>query len=84
MRFETKWIPFFGAKLRCFLPSARSHAKAMWYADETVSFQGCTIGAMQRSNIFNKYQHWLYTHSVSSGFVSALLQKGNVAKFLFQ
>ena len=51
MSFETKWIAFFGAKSRCFLPRSRSLAKAMQYADETLSFQGSAIEATQSSNI---------------------------------
>ena len=47
MSFETKWIAFFRAKSRCFLPRSRSPAKAMLYADETLLFQGSAIGATQ-------------------------------------
>ena len=43
MSFETKWIAFFGAKLRYFLPRLRSPAKAMRYTDETLSLQGSAI-----------------------------------------
>ena len=45
--FRTKWIAFLGTKLRWFLPRSRSRAKAMRYADETLSFQGCAIVAAQ-------------------------------------
>ena len=43
--FKTKWIAFFAAKSRCFLPRLRSPAKAMRYADETLSFQDSAIRA---------------------------------------
>ena len=46
MSFEANRIAFFGAKSRCFLPGLRS-AKAMWYADETLSFQESAIRGMQ-------------------------------------
>ena len=55
MSFKTKWIVFFGAKSHCFLPRLRSPAKAMQYAE--TSFQGTAIGALQSSNICNKYLH---------------------------
>ena len=64
MSFETKCIAFFGVKSRCFLLRSRSPVKAVPYADETLlSFQDSTIRATQ-------YQHWLYKHSDSPGFVS--------------
>ena len=71
MSFETKWIAFFIAKSRCFLPRSGSTAKAMLCADETLSFQDNAIRATQTSNIFNKYQHGFCFYPV--------LEKGNVA-----
>ena len=47
MSFETKWIAFFGAKLRCFVPRFGFPAKAIRYSDETLSFQNGAIRAMQ-------------------------------------
>ena len=48
MSFKTKWIVFFGAKLRSFLPRLRSPAKAIRYAVETLlSFQDRAIWATQ-------------------------------------
>ena len=37
MSFKTKWIAFFGAKLRCFLPQLGFPTNAMRYADKTLS-----------------------------------------------
>ena len=45
--FETKRIAFFGAKMRYYQPRSRSPAKAMWYVDETLSFQDSAIRATQ-------------------------------------
>ena len=72
MSFETKWIAFFRAKSRCFVPRSRSPAKAMRYTDETLSFQNNAIRATQWSNIFKEHQHWLFKHSDSPGIVSTL------------
>ena len=43
--FWNKWIAFFGAKSRCFLPHLYSPANAMRYADETLSFHDSVIRA---------------------------------------
>ena len=47
MSFETKWIVFYEAKPRCFLPRSRSPVKAIRYADKTLSLQDSSIRATQ-------------------------------------
>ena len=86
--FWNKWIAFFDARSRCFLPRSLSPAKAMRYTDKTLSFHDSAIRATQWSYIFIKYQHWLYTHSRFPGFVSIdtwCRKKATFfTKFLFQ
>ena len=53
MSFGTKRIVFFGAKLHCFFSCSHSFAKAVRYADKTLSFQDSAMQATQCLNIFN-------------------------------
>ena len=69
-----KWITFFGAKSRCFLSRSHSPAKAMQYADETLSFHDSAKRATQWSYILIKYQDWVYTHFHFKSFDVAYLQ----------
>ena len=58
MSFETKRIALFCAKSRCFLPCLRSPAKAMWYANETLSFQDSAIRSSVARGGGGYSPHW--------------------------
>ena len=87
MSFETKWIAFFGAKSRCYLPRSRSPQKqcVMLTRYSHSKIPRYCLRSEDRAFPLNINTR-LYKHFHSPGFVSTLcqLQKGNVAKFWFQ
>ena len=86
MSFGTKWIAFYGAKLRCFLPRLHSSTKAMWYANETLLFQDSERYGLRNNRTFSIKISTLTIQAFRlSGFcVYSVLQKGNMIIFLFE